>query len=117
MGRSRALLLCFAATPPLLACWEGALLGVTQTSVTKVLVTPAADTLTAIGATSQFVAVAVDQSGRVVNGITISWNSSNAAVASVNASGMATARANGQATIGASVGAATGLAVLTVAQP
>jgi len=112
MGWLRAFLL--AVTPALLACGVGTLLGVSHPTVTKVQVTPAADTLTAIGATRQFVALAIDQYGRVVNGIAISWNSSNAAVASVDASGKATARANGQATIGASVGVATGLAVLTV---
>ena len=107
----KTLLFCLT----LLGC--GSLLGVSHATVTTVRVTPAGDTLTTIGATRQFMAVATDQYGHVVNGVNVSWNSSNAAVATVSATGMATARANGQATIGASVGVITGLAVLTVKQP
>ena len=77
-------------------------------TVASIVVTPAADTLTALGQTSQLAAVAKDASGTTLSGVTIVWHSSAPGTVSVDsASGRATAVANGNATITASAGATT----------
>jgi hypothetical protein len=54
--------------------------------------------------TYQFVAVALDQAGRVVPGVTFTWNSSMTAVATIDAAGLATGGAmEGTTTITASI--------------
>lgn len=106
-----------AITSLLSACGVGGLLGVQQATVATVQVAPASDTLRAIGATRQFSATPRDPQGRIIVGVTLYWNSSNASVASVDANGLVTAHANGQTTIGASAGVITGHAALTVKGP
>ena len=66
-------------------------------SVSRVVVTPATVTLTRIGASQQFQAQARDASGNAVSGTSFTWTSSNPAVATVDADGVATARAEGWA--------------------
>ena len=83
--------------------------------VSTVEVTPAADTLTALGATVQFTATARDAGGNTVSGQTFTWTSSAPAVATVDASGLATAITNGTTTIGVSVAGVSNSASLTVA--
>ena len=58
----------------------------------------------------------LDQYGQVMAGAAVSWSSSAASVAAVNASGLVTAVANGAATITATAGSASGEAVVTVMQ-
>ena len=83
---------------------------------TTVTVTPASATLTALGETARFTAEVRDQNGQVMAGASVAWTSSDAAVAAVDASGVATAVVNGSATITATAGTASGTAAVTVAQ-
>ena len=83
---------------------------------TTVTVSPATAELTALGATVQLRAQVLDQYGQVMAGAAVSWSSSTASVAPVDASGLVTAAANGTATITATAGSASGTATVTVAQ-
>ncbi len=82
---------------------------------TTVTVNPATAELTALGATAQLAAEVRDQNGQVMV-VTVTWSSNNAAVATVNASGLVTAAGNGTATITATAGTVSGSATVTVAQ-
>ena len=84
--------------------------------VSAVAVTPAETTLAALGDTLRLAAEALDESGNPVAGAEVSWESSDDAVATVDASGLVTAVANGSATITATAGSASGTAAVTVAQ-
>ncbi len=86
---------------------------VTQ-SVATVDVSPATADLTALGATAQLTAAALDGNGHAVAGAEFSWESSDAAVATVDAAGLVTGVAKGTATITASAGGAQGTAEITV---
>ena len=86
---------------------------VTQ-SVASVEVSPTTAQLTALGATVQLTAAALDGNGHAVAGAEFSWESGDAAVATVDASGLVTGVAEGTATITASAGEASGSAVVTV---
>ena len=83
---------------------------------TTVAVTPATTQLTALGATVQLTAEVRDQNGQPMAGAAVSWSSSNAAVATVDAQGLVTAAGNGTATITATAGSASGTATVMVAQ-
>ena len=82
-----------------------------------IIVSPPAATLTTIGATQQFTAFAFDAKGAIVPNVTFTWSSSNPAVASVAANGVATAVSQGIVSIVATTGGQTGSASLTVAIP
>lgn len=69
-----------------------------STTLASVSVTPATATMTA-GTTLQMTATPLDNTGAAFLGATISWNSSNTTVASVNANGLVTAVALGTTTI------------------
>ena len=84
--------------------------GVTAT----VTVSPTQATLTSVGATQQFAAVARDGQGTTLTGKTASWSSSATGVATVDQSGVVTAVANGAATITATIDGKTGQATVTV---
>ncbi|HEX2094330.1 MAG TPA: Ig-like domain-containing protein, partial [Longimicrobiaceae bacterium] len=84
--------------------------------VGQVVVAPAADTVN-VGGTAQFAATLLDLHGNPVSGPTVAWSSSNAAVAAVDAGGVATGVAPGTVTITASLGYVSGTASLTVEQP
>ena len=86
-------------------------------SVASVEVSPSVYELTALGQTVQLTAEAFDENGHAVAGAEFSWESSDAAVATVDAGGLVTAVAEGVATITASAGEASGSAVVTVMQP
>ena len=83
---------------------------------TTVTVNPASATLTALEETVRFTAEVRDQNGQVMAAAPVSWASSDASVAAVDASGQVTAAANGSATITATAGSASGTAAVTVAQ-
>ena len=85
-------------------------------SVASVEVSPSVYELTALGQTVQLTAEAFDENGHAVAGAEFSWESSDAAVATVDAGGLVTAVAKGVATITASAGSASGSAVVTVTQ-
>ena len=92
-----------------------AVVTVTQ-SVASVEVSPSVDELTALGQTVQLTAEAFDENGYAVAGAEFSWESSDVAVATVDAGGLVTGVAAGMATITASAGEASGSAVVTVMQ-
>ncbi|MDE2980795.1 MAG: Ig-like domain-containing protein [Gemmatimonadota bacterium] len=83
---------------------------------TTVTVSPATSQLTALGETVQLTASVRDQNGQAMAGATVTWASSDAAVATIDASGLVTAVGNGTATITAAAGSASGMAVVTVMQ-
>jgi uncharacterized protein YjdB len=70
-----------------------------------------------VGQSTQAVATLRDASGNVLSGRTISWSSSNSAVATVNAQGLVTSVAAGSANITATSEGITGSAALTVTLP
>ena len=82
-----------------------------------IVITPASATLFAIGETVQLHATVKDEKAQTVPGATVTWQSSNTAVASVNPSGLVTARGSGTATITATSGGKTATATITVARP
>ena len=67
-----------------------------------------------VGQTTQAVATARDADGNSISGRTVSWSSSNPAVATVSSQGLVTAVANGSTSIKATVDGITGSANLTV---
>lgn len=79
-----------------------------------VTVTPATASLTALGHTVQLTAQVLDQYGRPMPAAAVAWSSGNAAVATVDASGLVTAVDNGSATITATSASASGSAAVTV---
>jgi alpha-tubulin suppressor-like RCC1 family protein len=84
--------------------------------VDRIEVTPAALTLTSIGATRQLAARAVDAYGNTVSGVTITWRSNSTAVATVDGAGTVRAIANGSAQIHATGAGKVGTANATVQQ-
>ncbi len=67
-------------------------------------VTPTADTLTALGQTTQLAAAAKDALGYAVTGAAFTWQSSDTVVATVDTTGLVTSVGNGSATITATSG-------------
>ena len=82
-------------------------------SVDSVTVSPSADTI-AVGDTLRLVAEAYDEGGHVVAGATFTWSSSNAAVATVDISGLVRGAGEGTAVITAAAGEASSDALVTV---
>ena len=83
---------------------------------TAVTVNPGSAALSALGETARFTAEVRDQNGQVMAGAAVAWASSDASVATVDASGVVTAAANGSAAITATAGSVAGTAAVTVAQ-
>jgi len=83
----------------------------------SVSVTPSTATISTAGGTAQFAAQTMDANGRPVAGKTFTWTSDAPGVATVSATGLATAVGNGTAQIAAAVEGKTGSAALTVALP
>jgi hypothetical protein len=107
-------LLVVLASAGLAGCSHG---DSTAPVVTTVVVTPASPTLDAVGATQQFSAMAQDASGNEVTGFTASWSSSATTVATISASGLATAVDDGTTTITATMEGVEGTANLIVSTP
>ncbi len=80
----------------------------------EVVVAPSVQTAQTLGQTVQYSAVVRDNQGNELIGRTIDWTSSDEAVATIDATGLATALGVGQATIRATVEAASGTATLSV---
>ena len=80
----------------------------------EVLVSPAADTLRAVGDTLRLRAEAVDHNGNPVVGTVFTWSSSDEAVAVVDESGLVTAVWHGSATVTVASGSETASVVVTV---
>ncbi len=69
------------------------------------------------GDSQQFNATAREADGSEITGVSFNWSSSNSAVATINAGGLATAVSAGSATIRAAAEGVTGTASLTVTEP
>ena len=81
--------------------------------VASVEVSPSAETI-GLGGTLQLMAEGFDATGHAVAEAEFAWESSDAAIATVDASGLVTGVAEGVATITASSGSASGAATITV---
>jgi len=86
---------------------------VTVVPVASVAVSPASASV-GVGQTVQLAATPKDANGNPLSGRTVTWATSNSAVASVSGSGLVTAGAAGTATITASSEGQNGTAVITV---
>ncbi len=84
--------------------------------VATVTLAPTTATITT-GTTRSFVPTLRDSAGAVLSGRSVTWSSSNTAVATVNTSGVATGVAAGTATITATSEGRSGTAALTVNAP
>ena len=92
-----------------------AVVTVTQ-SVATVEVSPSVETI-ALGSTLQLTAEGFDENGDAVESVQFSWESSDVAIAAVDASGLVAGVAVGVATITASAGSGQGTAEITVTDP
>jgi uncharacterized protein YjdB len=90
-----------------------ATINVTPVPVASVTVSPAAATIL-VGATQQLSAATKDSAGNTLTGRVVTWSSSNAAVASVNNSGLVTGNAAGSVTITATSEGKGGSATITI---
>lgn len=106
---TRKLPLVLAAAAVLAACADS-----TGPGVVEVTVSPSSVSLV-VGATQKFVAVAKDADGNTVSGATVTWASSDAGVASVDDSGLATGTGAGTAAITATISGVAGSSAVTVA--
>ena len=86
---------------------------VTQAAVATVTVTPSPLTMS-VGQHTQLTATLSDAAGNVLNGRTVTWSSSNPAVATVSAQGVLTAVAVGSTTITATSEGKSGTAAVTI---
>jgi predicted RNA methylase/plastocyanin len=85
-------------------------------TVASVTVSPATVTIE-VGQTVQLAATTKDGAGNVLTGRTVTWGSSNTAVATVNATGLVSGVAQGSVTITATSEAQSGTAAVTVNVP
>ncbi len=100
-----------------IGCAGGNQTGPSSQTVALIVVTPAGDTLIAVGQTRQLTAVVKNAAGNAIPGKTVTWQSSAPSVVSIDAAtGLATALGNGQATLSATVDGKTGQAVVLVDQ-
>ena len=84
---------------------------------TTVTITPASVTLNAVGDQEQYTAQVLDQRGRAMSGVTVTWSSTQPGVAEVDrATGLATATGPGTAGIRAVAQRVSGEAMLEVVQ-
>ena len=88
-------------------------LTVPANAVASIKVTPTPATITQ-GGTQQFTATAYDASSQPITGVTFTWASTVASVATVNSTGLATGVSAGDAGITATSGGVTGTAALHV---
>ena len=88
---------------------------VTAPPIGRIVVSPGAVTLTAIGDTARLAADAFSPSGEAVANAEFSWSAGDPAVASVDAAGLVTASGRGETTIIAAGGETSGEAAVSVA--
>ncbi|WP_419165948.1 Ig-like domain-containing protein [Candidatus Palauibacter sp.] len=79
-------------------------------------ITPSTLRLEALGDTARLVAEVLDRRGQVVTGASVTWESGDPSVATVDAAGLVTAAGNGTVSITASAEAASDTAAVTVNQ-
>src|SRR3989441_1042630 len=87
--------------------------GTSTAPVASVTVSPASASL-AVGATQPFTATLKDANGNILTGRTVTWATSNVAVATVSGSGLVTGLVAGTATITATSEGQSGIASVTV---
>jgi hypothetical protein len=115
MHRMLKLAVVLVALPLLLSTCKGA--EPAPLVPTSIIVTPSGRvSLTAVGATQQFAAVVKDQNGNTMATAVVTWTTENAAVATVSATGLATAAGNGLTYINAGSGNVKQGVGITVAQ-
>jgi uncharacterized protein YjdB len=88
---------------------------VAQVPIASITVTPPIDTVT-LGGTVQLTATIKDSAGNTLTGRSVTWGSSNAAVATVSTTGLVTTVGVGAAAISAKSSGQTGFAAVTVNQ-
>src|SRR5437867_10105890 len=115
MNRASSVILLSSGVLLLAACGGGGEL-TGPAPVASVAVTPAAATVV-VGATVQLTATAKDAADNVLTDRTVTWTSSNAAVATVSGAGLVTGAAEGRATITATSEGQSGEAAVTVNCP
>jgi len=84
--------------------------------VKSVVVTPSSASYQ-VGQTTQFIASALDSTGKVITGLPVTWASSNVNVATISPSGVTTAISAGSVTITAMISSIRGTATVTVTAP
>ncbi len=89
---------------------------VRRNEVASVEILPATN-VTSVGRELQLEAVATDADGAVIGGRAVVWESSDASIVSVDATGLATAHAVGDVTITATIAPASGTLELSVREP
>lgn len=82
----------------------------------RIALSPAADTLLAVGDTVRLDGQPVDANDNRVVDATVEWSSADDAIATVDSAGLVTAVGNGSATITAAVGTVTATSAVTVSQ-
>lgn len=82
----------------------------------RVEVTPSADTLVALGDSLRITAATFDGNGHAIQDARTGWSSTDAAVATVDSTGLVIAAGNGSASITATVGDASAATEVTVSQ-
>lgn len=113
LAASAALVMMLSACGDVRVGRIGGITGPTDTgTVAKIVVSPSSPSI-AVGATLSFSALATNAAGTTVTA-TLAWQSSSPAVATINASGVATAVGVGTTTITAVSGTVSGKATLTV---
>lgn len=83
---------------------------------TTVIVRPSTASFEVVGATLQLTAEVRDQRNQIMTDVDVSWSSGDAAVASVDTTGLITARGQGMVRIYATASTVTGSMVITVMQ-
>jgi uncharacterized protein YjdB len=90
---------------------------VVTNGATKIVLNSTLDTLTARGQTIQYTATVTNSAGNPLPGYTITWKSSNTAVATIDQTGTVTALTFGTTTITATAGSALATATIVVHNP
>ena len=114
VGAGTAAITATATDPGGLSASQEFVVAVAAPQPASVTVDPDSVTLTAIDDTVRLTAEVLDESGQVVEGVAVSWSSTNTAVATVDTAGLATATGSGLATIIAAAGTASGQATVSV---
>jgi hypothetical protein len=100
-----------------LTSWLGSTdLGLTAHAARRIMVSPRADTLLAIGDTSVVAVTVTDRRGAVLMGALVDWRSDDTTVAVVDTSGLIVARGPGNAKVTAMVRDLTAITRITVIQ-
>ncbi len=116
VAQGSAIVTVTAADPEGLAAEQAIAVSIARPEPTTVVVTPDSVLLTALADTASFAAEVFDQIGRPMPDAVVSWTSGDAAVATIDPAGVATARGNGTATVTASAGEVSGAARVKVMQ-